>query len=99
MWNESKSLLEVLQQPYVVTIRFQSATVTPGAFMKEWVMLKSHLNAKGDVGTGIASSMQQDHKPSTSSAHRRAKRKMKKNADKRDETKKLEVGDLSSGPG
>ena len=35
MWDESNKLLEVLEQPYAVTIRFQSATLTPGGFMKE----------------------------------------------------------------
>ena len=35
MWNESKRLLEELEQPYAVTLRFYSATLTPGAFTKE----------------------------------------------------------------
>lgn len=57
MWDESKKLLEVLEQPYAVTIRFQSATLTPGGFMKEWVMLRTHLDGKGAVAVGIANSM------------------------------------------
>ena len=48
MWNErEKLLLGVLEEPYADTIRLQSATLTPGTFMKEWVKLRTHLDAQG----------------------------------------------------
>ena len=57
MWAKVRNLTDVLELPYAVTVRLQSSSLTAGAFMKEWVMLRKSLLEKGNVGAAIANSM------------------------------------------
>lgn len=43
-WRKLEELATTLKMPYDVTVRLQSAAITPGSFLKEWTALKSILN-------------------------------------------------------
>lgn len=47
MWTQFQQLTDVLEQPYAATIRLQSDSFTPGAFMKEWMMLNTTSSSTG----------------------------------------------------
>ena len=54
-WQQVQQLADVLEQPYAVSIRLQSADLTAGVFFKEWCMLRELL----EKGGAIAASMKQ----------------------------------------
>lgn len=58
-WEKLDALATTLQQPYDVTIRLQSANITPGSFLKEWSALKKFLQKQTTpLAIPIASSME-----------------------------------------
>ena len=58
-WQQIQELANVLEQPYAVTVRVQSADLTAGTFFKEWCKLRELLEKGGAIAAAIAASMKQ----------------------------------------
>ena len=58
-WQQVQKLADILEQPYAVTVRLQSADLTAGTFFKEWCRLRELLEKEGAIGAAIAASMKQ----------------------------------------
>ena len=48
-WASMKIIAEVLELPYLVTVRLQSIELTPGTFLMEWCKLRKQLQTKGEL--------------------------------------------------
>ena len=58
-WKQLEEIAEVLNEPAVCTQRLQAADLTPGAFWKEWMLLKRRLRSNGSpLAIAIASSLE-----------------------------------------
>lgn len=58
VWNKLEKLKIILEKPYDVTVKLQSANITPGEFLKEWSKLKRDLeNIKDQLAEDIKNSM------------------------------------------
>ena len=58
-WQYVEDIRDILKEPYNVTIRLQTANLTPGNFLKEWVRLKQSLTGESAIGNSIASCIQE----------------------------------------
>jgi hypothetical protein len=58
-WKKLLTLASILKTPYEVTIKLQSASITPGSFLKEWSALKAALRKQPPLASPIADSMEQ----------------------------------------
>ncbi|KAM9771218.1 uncharacterized protein LOC133156228 [Syngnathus typhle] len=58
-WKKLETLATILKMPHDVTVKLQSASITPGSFLKEWSALKAASRKQPPLASPIANSMEQ----------------------------------------